>query len=92
MAQRHTKVTRRPGRKKCSSKAKQQNNHRRQKNWLRHEYTRKLARKLSKMATLIDKGEYQGIANSPLLHLNWDYVIKRSLLANSSWKKSLQKS
>lgn len=91
MAQRHTKVTRRPGRKKCPHGVKQRNNRRRQKQ-AGLEYTRKLARKLTRMANRIDRGEYKGIANSPLLHLNWDYVIKRSLVANSSWKKTLQKS
>ena len=90
MAQRHTKVTRRIGRNRNTGRLKERNNRRRQKHD-RHEYTRKLARKLTRMANKIDRGEYKGIANSPLLNLNWDYVIKRSLVANSSWKKSLQR-
>ncbi len=85
MAQRHTNVTRRPG-KKRPSVAKERNNRRRRKQ-AAYEYTRKLARKLTRMANKIDCGEYKGIANSPLLQLNWDYVVKRSLMANASWEK-----
>ena len=90
MAQRHTKVTRRPGRKRNPEKAKQGHKHRLRKQ-ARREHQRKLAQKLSRMANMIDRGEYRGIANSPLLALNWDYVIKRSLIANSSWKKAAEK-
>lgn len=90
MAKRHTQVTRRPGRKKCPEKVKTRNNRRRLRR-AGHEYTRKLARKLTRMANTIDRGGYEGIKNSPLLQLNWDFVIKRSLLANSSWKKVAEK-
>ena len=90
MARRHTQVTRRPGRRKNPSAVKARNNRRRRKEDAR-QYTRKLARKLSRMANMIDKGEYKGVANSPLLQLNWDFVIKRSLVANSSWKKAAQR-
>ena len=84
------KITRRPQQKKSAQKkAKAANN--RLKRQQRREHQRKLARKLNRMANKIDKGEFMGIRNSPLLHLNWDYVIKRSLLANSSWKKASKK-
>jgi hypothetical protein len=83
-------ITRRPQRKNTNRKRVMIANNRRKKQ-ARRRHQRKMARKLTKMATLIDKGEYRGIANSPLLHLNWDYVIKRSLTANTSWKQAGQK-
>jgi len=82
MARRYTEITRRPGRKKQLGKAKNRDK-RHQKKRAAHEHTRKLARKLSRIATMIDKGEYNGVKNSPLLQLNWDFVIKRSMIAKS---------
>lgn len=84
------KITRRPQKKNARNVAKTRDKRRLAKRE-KHEHQRKLARKLTRMATQIDKGNYRGIANSPLLHLNWDFVIRRSLIANSSWKKALLK-
>jgi hypothetical protein len=84
------KITRRPQKKKSARKRLKAANNRAARGRARNRQ-RKLAQKLSRMANKIDRGEYEGIKNSPLLHLNWDYVIKRSLIANSAMKKFEQK-
>ena len=81
------KITRRPQKKKNPEKKAKIANKRLARGRRRNRQ-RKLAQKLSRMANKIDRGEYEGIKNSPLLHLNWDYVIKRSLIANAAMKKS----
>ena len=41
----------------------------------RHEYERKLVRKLYHMAEKVRLGHYAGVKDSPLLILNWDRVL-----------------
>jgi hypothetical protein len=81
-------ISRRPAAKKTKKQARAKAANRRQLKRQHREHQRKLARKLNRMANMIDRGGYRGIANSPLLRLNWDYVIKRSLVANKALKKA----